>query len=245
VSEPAYSIGPIASLRFDPEVGRFLTRKSLSESEEEALKEFFAQLQTRPLRIDRAVKAVTPDTWLFSVANHVVYLKLISPARAIVVGIQPDLTSSDQINSVTVEKPTRRKVLVLHDRDLVQAQSIKVLLERAGLQPILLSEQPASGRTISETLTDYANQVDYAVVVVSSDAHQRTETVFRQRQNILFEIGYLIGLLGRDRVSLLVGDRSDIASDLAGTQLIELDQSGAWRLGLFRSLKNAGLDVRT
>lgn len=59
----------------------------------------------------------------------------------------------------------------------------------------------------------------------------------------LFELGFFVGRLGRDRVALLVEPGVEIFSDFHGVVHHELKQGGGWELGLAKELRAAGLDV--
>ena len=65
----------------------------------------------------------------------------------------------------------------------------------------------------------------------------------RARQNVVLELGYFIGKLGRDRVVVLHEDEVEIPGDVHGVVYIPLDSAGRWRYDLMRELKVAGLAV--
>ena len=62
----------------------------------------------------------------------------------------------------------------------------------------------------------------------------------RARQNVVFEHGYLIAKLGRNRVCAIVEDNVEIPSDLDG--VVYIPKNG-FEKELCRELKNVGLDV--
>ena len=80
-------------------------------------------------------------------------------------------------------------------------------LEKLDLEPIILHEKPNAGRTVIEKFSDYAD-VQFAVVLLTADdlgkphdSHQ--EAQLRARQNVILELGYFLGKLGRARVCAL------------------------------------------
>jgi len=146
-----------------------------------------------------------------------------------------------------VEVALRQKVFLVHGHDEEAKNAVALWLRELGLRPIVLREQPDAGRAILEKLEDYAN-VGFAIALLTPDdfggSHKTPQDVkSRSRQNVLFELGYCIGKLGRHRVCMLYKDGVDLPSDYHGVLYITLDQSGAWKLHLARELQNAGLHI--
>lgn len=112
----------------------------------------------------------------------------------------------------------------------------------------MLREQPSKGRTIIEKFEDYAD-VGFAVILLTADDRGATkDTNFddqksRARQNVVFEFGYFIGKLGRNRVCALHAPGVEVPSDYSGVVYIELDSGGAWQLQLAKEIRAAGIDV--
>ena len=65
----------------------------------------------------------------------------------------------------------------------------------------------------------------------------------RARQNVIFELGFFIGKLGRDRVRALTKGEPEIPSDYAGVEYIQIDEAGGWKMILMKELKAAGFHV--
>ena len=65
----------------------------------------------------------------------------------------------------------------------------------------------------------------------------------RARQNVIFELGFFIGALGRDRVCALHKGEVEIPSDFSGVLWIRMGAEDAWQLKLARELKAAGINV--
>ena len=86
------------------------------------------------------------------------------------------------------------------------------------------------------------------MVILSPDdiAHAKdapTAQEQRARQNVIFEMGFFVGRLGRKHTFALV--RGDVTrpSDIDGLLYISMDEGGAWRMKLVGELKDAGMDV--
>jgi predicted nucleotide-binding protein len=139
------------------------------------------------------------------------------------------------------------KVFVVHGRDEAAQQLVARFLEQLGLEAIILHERPDQGRTIIEKFETCANEAGFAVVLLTPDdiaqAGTSPQQVSRARQNVIFELGYFAGKLGRGRACLLRKGDVEIPSDLYGVIYTELDAAGGWKMKLFREMKAAGLDV--
>lgn len=65
----------------------------------------------------------------------------------------------------------------------------------------------------------------------------------RARQNVILELGYFLGRLGRDRVVVLNEETIEAPSEIRGIAYVALDPAGRWRYDLARELAAAGLAV--
>jgi hypothetical protein len=149
-------------------------------------------------------------------------------------------------------KPTERlivsgsnKVFIVHGHDDAALHGLARFLEKLGLEAIVLIEQPNKGRTIIEKFEDSAGEVGFAVVLMTPDdvgGAVGKDSSVRARQNVLFELGYFSGKLGRGRVCLLRKGDVEIPSDLFGVIYTNMDDAGAWRQKLVLELKAAKLD---
>ena len=64
----------------------------------------------------------------------------------------------------------------------------------------------------------------------------------RARQNVIFELGYFVGSLGRGRACLLRKGEVEIPSDLYGVVYTTMDSGNGWKIDLARELKDAGFE---
>ncbi len=144
--------------------------------------------------------------------------------------------------------PDARKVFLVHGRDEAAKATAARFLEHLGLEPVILSERPNGGKTLIEKFEQEANQVGYAIVLFTPDdiggLQSADEQQARARQNVLFELGYFAGRLGRERVCILNVPGVEIPSDLFGVAYVFFDPAGGdWKLKLIGELKNAGFDI--
>ena len=155
---------------------------------------------------------------------------------------------SDEAQESRVELSNR--IFIVHGHDEAMKQAAARMLGDLGLEPIILHEQPNQGRTIIEKFIDYSN-VSFAVVLLSPDdiAYPKDgsekDRKLRSRQNVIFELGFFLGKLGRDHVFVLhrKEDNFEMPSDYSGVLYVPYDESGSWQFNLVKELKACGYDV--
>ena len=160
--------------------------------------------------------------------------------------LEDQLFASDGVAVVRPVAMNTKQVFVVHGRDEQIKDSTARFISTLGLEPIILHEQPNKGRTIIEKFEQCAD-VGFAVILLTPDdvgGLQGMEAKPRARQNVIFELGYFLGRLGRGRVAALYkGENMDLPSDYAGVLFTSFDAHGAWKFELVRELKAAGFDV--
>lgn len=140
------------------------------------------------------------------------------------------------------------KVFVVHGHDDAAKEAVARFLERLGIEAIVLHEKPTEGRTVIEKLEHYAD-VDFAVVLLTPDdvggpkADADRQLRDRARQNVILELGYFVGRLGRKNVCALYKGALELPSDYLGVVYVPLDSGGGWRLQLAKELKSAKFTV--
>ena len=144
------------------------------------------------------------------------------------------------------ERTNTKEVFVIHGRDNEAKETVARFLTRLDLTPVILHEQPNQGRTIIEKFERNA-QVKFAVALLTPDdvgalKDDEKNLKPRARQNVVFELGYFLGRLGRERVCALTKGNVEIPSDYDGVVYISLDDGG-WKIDLIRELKNVGFGV--
>ena len=141
-----------------------------------------------------------------------------------------------------------RDVFVVHGHNEKVKEATARFLEKLKLNPIILHEKPNQGRTLIEKFTDHSN-VGFAVVLLTADDRGgKIDEAFdkqqkRARQNVILELGFFLGKLGRDKVCALYEDGVEIPSDYDGVLFVKLDDRGAWRFDLAKEIKAAGIEI--
>ncbi|MNE21751.1 putative nucleotide-binding protein containing TIR-like domain protein [compost metagenome] len=137
-----------------------------------------------------------------------------------------------------------RRVFVVHGHDEGARETVARFLMQLGFEPIILHEQANQGRTVMEKVEAHG-QVDFAVVLLTPDDEGCAKGGTpgpRARQNVLLELGYFLGRLGRAKVCALKRGALEIPSDFAGVVWESMDGNG-WRQALGRELQAAGHEI--
>jgi predicted nucleotide-binding protein len=182
-------------------------------------------------------------------ANAVARVREAVPRLEYLVRLVDEKTVRDMMPSVP--EPARqisRRVFVVHGHNEEAKQAVARVLERLHLQPIILHEQADMNRTIIEKFEAHAD-VGFAVVLMTGDDRGGPKAVnadqykARARQNVLLEMGFFLGRLGRGHVCVLFETGVEMPSDYSGVLYKPLDSGGAWRWELAREIDAAGIPV--
>ncbi len=163
---------------------------------------------------------------------------LLTSVRA---GLGSDVTPSADGNPV----PRNQLVFIVHGHDHEPREAVARLLRELELVPVILHEQATQGRTIVEKLEHYGD-VAYAVVLLTPDdvggpVNRGLEA--RARQNVILELGYFVGRLGRRNVCALHRGEIELPSDYHGIVYVPFDPEGGWRMRLATELRAAGFSI--
>ena len=138
---------------------------------------------------------------------------------------------------------THEKIFIVHGHDGELKQSVARIIEKQGIEAIILSEQANKGRTIIEKFEDYSD-VGGAICLFTADDYGRAKKDeadnTRARQNVVLETGYFMGKLGRNHVVLLADKGIEMPSDLSG---VVYTDTGSWQFALLKELAAMGYKV--
>lgn len=109
------------------------------------------------------------------------------------------------------------KVFVSHGHDELAKLKLRTFLsEQLGHTAVILGEQVGrQGLTIIEALEQLSAGSEFAIILLTAD-DTAADGERRARQNVIHEIGFFQGRLGRTRVVLIVQRGIEIPSNLAG-----------------------------
>jgi len=157
------------------------------------------------------------------------------------------IKSEPSINTEDFNKSFNNEIFIVHGHNESVKQTSARTLSKLGLEPIILHERPDGGKTIIEKFEKNISNIGFALILLTNDdegkARTETDLSARARQNVIFEMGYFIGKLGRDRVFLLLEQGVEKPGDLDGIVYTPMDSHEGWKLKLVKELKAAGYSV--
>lgn len=151
-------------------------------------------------------------------------------------------------NRITIiEEKNSDKIFIVHGHDDSAKNELARFIEKIGLKAIILHEQASGGNTIIEKIEEYANTVGFAIILYTAcdkgKSKKEDDLKDRARQNVVFEHGYFVGKLGRNRVIALNKENIETPSDIDGVLYISMDSAGAWKTRILKELKTAGYTI--
>ena len=179
-----------------------------------------------------------------SVEVKLTYIKkLLGKADLLKSSVEEENKSTIEMKEVTAKT---NNIFIVHGHNDHIKIDVARTIEKLGLQPIILSEQPYQGQTIIEKF-ELHSDVGFAVILLTADDLGRVKTSdedkYRARQNVIIEMGYFIGKLGRSNVFPMHEDGVELPSDLHGILYISIDAAKTWKFKLVKELNAAGYDV--
>jgi predicted nucleotide-binding protein len=138
-------------------------------------------------------------------------------------------------------KKLNKKVFIIHGHDKTAKQTVARFVEHLGLTPVILHEQANRGRTLMEKVIDHSSDVHFAIALLTPDdvghSKKAKKNENRARQNVIFELGLFLGILGRRKVVALRKKAVNIPSDYDDVVYIPFDDNDGWKLKLANELK--------
>lgn len=135
------------------------------------------------------------------------------------------------------------KVFIVHGHDGELRESVARIIEKQGIIPIVLFEQPNQGATIIEKFENNS-EVNAAICLFTADdmgkGKNEEQIKLRARQNVVFESGFFIGKLGRSNIIIVADDDVELPSDLQG---VVYTNTNNWRFDILKELKAMGYSI--
>lgn len=135
------------------------------------------------------------------------------------------------------------KVFIVHGHDGELKEAVARIVEKQGLKAIILSEQANEGKTIIEKIEAHSD-VSSAICLFTADDVGKKKTDLkskpRARQNVVFEAGYFMGKLGRDKLVIISEKGLELPSDMSG--VVYTDKAN-WEISVLKELKAIGYAI--
>lgn len=202
------------------------------------------------------------QSFIREIQSEIIYRRFTDSA-----GLRREVSSSlvQLLETFEVAKSTRQKqdrdllkpsegssanVFLVHGRDEKVLYSVARFLDKLMHKVTILSEQPSKGKTVIEKFEYYSN-VGFAVILLTGDDRgglsdvPAKKLIPRARQNVIFELGYFIGKIGRDKVCALYTPGVELPSDYSGVVYIFFDENGGWKNRLAREIRAEGINIDT
>ncbi len=146
------------------------------------------------------------------------------------------------------------KIFVVHGHDQSLKTDVERFLHEVGLIPVVLHREADEGATIIEKFEKHSD-VGFAFILLTPDEISYTvdqigksesdkDIEYRARPNVIFEFGYFVGKLGRNKVCCLHKGAVVVPSDLNGLIYKKVDDSiDPQAYAIIRELKAAGYNI--
>ena len=156
----------------------------------------------------------------------------------------PQVGINDNHNRVVKADMENKDVFIVHGHDGGLKNEVARFITDMGYNPIILHEQPNRGKTIIEKIETFSN-VCYAIILYTpcdkGASKNNQDLLPRARQNVVFEHGYLIGKLGRERVCALIKEEVERPGDVDGIVYVTYDDRGAWKKDIAKEFNTLGM----
>lgn len=165
-------------------------------------------------------------------------VKDLNRVKAILKGYLDEMDEEAVVAQERMPNVNTRKVFIVHGHDAALKLSVARLMEKVGIEPIILSEQPNCGSTIIEKI-EKNSDVGAAICLFTADDECKDGTK-RARQNVVLETGYFWGRLGRDKMVILADKGVELPSDMQG---VVYTDTANWQFSVCKELKQMGYDI--
>ena len=147
-----------------------------------------------------------------------------------------------------LQRPLGDEVFIVHGHDNEAKETVARLVENLGIEATILHERTNRGKTIPEKFEEHAGKVGFAIILLTPDdvgksKDETGEPKPRARQNVILELGYFWGKLGRDRMCVLYKEGIELPSDVHGIVYVPMNNPDEWQLKLAKEMKQAALPI--
>lgn len=150
--------------------------------------------------------------------------------------------------SAMPQSTSGNEVFIVHGHDDEAKETVARFVEHLGIEATILHEQANRGQTIPEKFEEHASEGGFAIILLTPDdvgasKDERDNLKPRARQNVVLELGYFWGKLGRECVYVLYKEEVELPSDMQGILYVPMDNFDGGKQKLAREMKQAGLPI--
>ena len=120
--------------------------------------------------------------------------------------------------------PNTRRVFVIHGHDELNTLRLQAMLkDHFSLDVIVMTAKPGKSQPIIEKFEENARDCTFAFALFTpDDLVDKSEGRYHQaRPNVMFETGWFVGRLGKERVMILLKEGTKIHSDFDGVSRVQ------------------------
>ena len=98
-----------------------------------------------------------------------------------------------------------------------------MLKDHFSLDVVVMTAKPGQSRPIIEKFEENAKNCSFAFALFTPDdlVEKAKEKYHQARPNVIFEAGWFVGRLGKERVMILLKEGTDIYSDFDGVSRVQ------------------------
>lgn len=157
-------------------------------------------------------------------------------------------------NKTAIPSKNEKKVFIVHGHDEGLKNQLEIFLTEIGLESVVLHRKPDEGLTIIEKFEKHSN-VGYAFILLTPDdiaypiseeknPDEKKRKEKRARQNVIWEFGFFVGKLGRNKVCCLYKEGVTLPTDVSGMLYKKIkDKVEDVALDIQKDLRAVGYDV--
>lgn len=144
------------------------------------------------------------------------------------------------------EQGDEKRVFIVHGHNESVLNVVAKYIKDIGLHPVILKRLARNGiESILNQINENANVMCAVLLFTAYDLGKENspeeQLRNRARQNVVFEAGFFLGKLGKEKVLMMAEKNLELPSDLGGCRYIQIDANDYWKAELHDDLTQMGL----
>jgi len=155
----------------------------------------------------------------------------------------------DQLADLTFEIPKEGgRVCVTYGRDQLMNKQVVSVIKQLGIDPVVMQDKNNSTKPLAQFVTEHKN-IAFVIAILSADdwvypkQGKSQDKMMYADQKVIFDLGFWIGRLGRNRVFALYYDQQSFRWPTEHFDVIyaPLDRNQLWKKDLVNRLKKCDI----